>query len=145
MVQSKYIDRDDLGQSSKWFYIQKTFIWHFLKKIWKWYILYISYIRKWSMIYKERNSFKVIFDTKMTKKSQSDQNKSFQCPISFPKGNLMSLNTFLKSFSYFIHFFVPKSHSEVMRSLKMAYFVPLSPCKVKSLKMWFFTIFSNYF
>ena len=142
MVQSKYIDRDDLGQSSKWFYIQKTFIWNFLKKIWKWYILYISYIRKWSMIYKERNSFKAIFDTKMTKKSQSDQNKSFQCPISFPKGNSVSLNIFLTLFSYFIHYFVPKSHSEVMRSLKMAYFILLSPYKVKSLKN---VIFHDFF
>ena len=94
------------------------------------------------MIYKERNSFKAIFDTKMTKKRQSDQSKSFQCPISFPKGNLMSLNTFLKLFSYFIHFFVPKSHSEVMRSLKMAYFIPLSPYNVKLLKN---VIFHDFF
>ena len=35
------------------------------------------YIRKWSMIYKERNSFQAIFDTKMTKKRQGEQNKSF--------------------------------------------------------------------
>ena len=38
---------------------------------------------------------------------QSDQNKSFQCPISLPKGNLMSLNTFLTLFWYFIHFSDP--------------------------------------
>ena len=94
------------------------------------------------MIYKERNSFKVIFDTKMTKKRQRDQNKSFQCPISFPEGNLVFLNTFLTLFSYFIHYFVPKSYSEVMRSLKMAYFILLSPYNVKSLKN---VIFHDFF
>ena len=94
------------------------------------------------MIYKERNSFKAIFNTKMTKKRQGDQNKSFQCPISFPKGNLVPLNTFLTLFSYFIHYFVSKSHSGVIRSFKMAYFIPLSPYKVKSLKN---VIFHDFF
>ena len=56
-----------------------------------------------------------------------DENKSFQCPISLPKGNLMSLNTFLTLFWYFIHFFDPKSTSEVVRSFKNAYFGHLDP------------------
>ena len=50
------------------------------------------------MIYKERNSFKAIFEAKMTKIRLSDQHKSFQCPISFPNGNLMSLNISLTLF-----------------------------------------------
>ena len=65
---------------------------------------------------------------------QSDQNIPFQCPISLPKGNLMSLNTFLTLFWYFIHFYAPKSHSEVMRSSKMAYFSPLGPYRQSAVK-----------
>ena len=35
---------------------------------------------------------------------QNDQDKSFQCSISLPKGIWMSLNTFLTLFRYFTHF-----------------------------------------
>ena len=54
----------------------------------------------------------------------------------------MSLNTFLTLFWYFIHFFAPKSHSEVMRSSKMTYFSPLGPYKGKWLKS---VIFHDFF
>ena len=71
-----------------------------------------------------------------------DQSMPFYCPIMFSKGNLMSLNTFLTLFRCFIHFFTPKSHSEVMRSSKMVYFGPFGPYKEKWLKN---VIFHDFF
>ena len=54
----------------------------------------------------------------------------------------MSLNTFLTLFWYFIHFFAPKSHSEVTRSQKMAYFSHLGHYKGKWVKN---VIFHDFF
>ena len=65
-----------------------------------------------------------------------------ECPIMFSKGNLMSLNTFLTLFWYFIHFFDPKSHFDVMNSFKTHYFGPLGPYKGKWLKN---VIFHDFF
>ena len=78
----------------------------------------------------------------MSKIRQSDYNNPFQCIISFPRGNLVFLNTYLTLFWYFILFFAPKSHSEVMSNLKMTYFFPLSPYKGKWLKN---VIFHDFF
>ena len=72
----------------------------------------------------------------------SDQNTPFQCPISLPKGKVMSLNTFLTLLWYFIHFFDPKSTSGVVSSIKIAYFGPLGPYKEKWLKN---VIFHDFF
>ena len=52
----------------------------------------------------------------------------------FYKGTLMSLNTFLTFIWYYVHFSDPESHSEVMRSSKMAYSGPLNPYKEELLK-----------
>ena len=62
--------------------------------------------------------------------------------ILYPKGNLMSLNTFPILFLSLNHIFVPKSHSEATSTFKMAYFSSLGPSKGKLSKK---SIFDDFF
>ena len=114
MTRSKYIDGDDLGLSNNIIYIEKIYFLIFSWNFEKWYIYKETQYDLWG----KKLHLRTIFVAKMTKIRYSDYNKQFQCPISFPRGNLMFLNTFLTLFWYFIHFFDPKSHFEARRSPK---------------------------